>query len=34
LADQKPDVDYTRATAELVQAMARLRTIQQFRNNK
>ena len=34
LANQKPDVDYTRATAELVEAMARLRTIQQFRNNK
>jgi len=34
LAEQKPDVDYTRATAELVEAMARLRTIQQFRSNK
>ncbi|ETX12149.1 F0F1 ATP synthase subunit epsilon [Marinomonas ushuaiensis DSM 15871] len=33
LAEQKPDVDYTRATAELVEAMARLRTIQQFRSN-
>lgn len=33
LAEQKPDVDYTRATAELVEAMARLRTIQQFRGN-
>ncbi|MDB4836885.1 F0F1 ATP synthase subunit epsilon [Marinomonas sp.] len=33
LADQKPDVDYSRATAELAEAMARLRTIQQFRSN-
>jgi F-type H+-transporting ATPase subunit epsilon len=31
LADQKPDIDYSRATAELVEAMARLRTIQQYR---
>ncbi|MEP3350621.1 MAG: F0F1 ATP synthase subunit epsilon [Marinomonas sp.] len=33
LAEQKPDVDYTRATAELAEAMARLRTIQQFREH-
>ncbi|REG83890.1 F0F1 ATP synthase subunit epsilon [Marinomonas pollencensis] len=32
LANQKPDVDYSRATAELAEAMARLRTIQQFRH--
>lgn len=34
LANQKPDVDYTRATVELAEAMARLRTIQQFRDHK
>ncbi|WP_410506523.1 ATP synthase delta/epsilon chain alpha-helix domain-containing protein [Marinomonas sp. GJ51-6] len=33
LAEQKPDVDYTRATAELAEAIARLRTIQQFREH-
>ncbi|MGO3345552.1 MAG: F0F1 ATP synthase subunit epsilon [Marinomonas sp.] len=32
LTNQKPDVDYSRATAELAEAMARLRTIQQFRH--
>ncbi|SBS25087.1 ATP synthase epsilon chain [Marinomonas spartinae] len=32
LANQKPDVDYSRATAELAEAVARLRTIQQFRH--
>ena len=34
LANQKPDVDYSRATAELAEAMARLRTIQQFRSHQ
>lgn len=32
LANQKTDVDYSRAAKELVEAMARLRTIQQFRH--
>ena len=31
LADQKPDIDYSRAATELAEAMARLRTIQQYR---
>ncbi|BFM50147.1 F0F1 ATP synthase subunit epsilon [Marinomonas sp. THO17] len=34
LAHQNPDIDYTRATAELAEAMARLRTLQQFRDKK
>lgn len=32
LANQQADVDYSRATAELAEAVARLRTIQQFRH--
>ncbi len=31
LANKKADVDYSRATTELAEAVARLRTIQQFR---
>lgn len=34
LANQSPDIDYTRATVELAEAMARLRTLQQFRDHK
>ncbi|GAB2787609.1 F0F1 ATP synthase subunit epsilon [Halomonas shantousis] len=32
LNDQQSDIDYTRAAAELAEAMAQLRTIQQLRN--
>ncbi|UTV99537.1 F0F1 ATP synthase subunit epsilon [Marinomonas rhizomae] len=34
IANQQADVDYSRATAELAEAVARLRTIQQFRDHK